>query len=199
MDKLFDGDIIKIQGDDFGIMFGRLPESTVNKMLRDAAQIVENSTQVGYQLRIAPDGTKWAENPKWVQDIKGQDTPLTGPLTTKIHGGRMAGKYKLKSVNKVRMKNSLISRVSGSQAIVEYNDAAKSRARTNQNGGDSIMEFEPIKKKGKRRGKLRTWPVKVQKRPHLGIADAFYRLPSGTDPDIINKTILGHIEMYLEK
>lgn len=187
------GERIKIEGDDISMLFSRLPDDVKKTILRDSAQLFENSTKAGYLRQIDPEGKQWKKNPKWVQDIKGQDTPLTGPLTTRIKGGRLSGKYKLKKVNTERMKNSLISKVDANQAVIEYKRSAYNRAKINQYGGKSAMVFESLTG-----GKDKRLSVIVQRRVHLGIAKDFYRIPGGTDPDLINEIAGQHLTRYLE-
>jgi len=168
----------------------QLPPSVRKKALRDAWQLVENSLKAGYQRRISPNGEKWADNPEWIQLMKGNDTPLTGPLTSKIQGGPFANGYKYKQVNSKRMKNSLIHSVDENKAVIEFDSDAKERAEINQSGGKSKMILTSLVS-----GKDVEFDINVQARPHFGLATDFARIPGGNDVDLI----LGIFSDYLDQ
>jgi hypothetical protein len=137
---------------------------------------------MGYEKRTSPEGKAWKANPGWWQDIKGQDSPLTGPTSKKIHGGELAGAYKLSKINHRRMKNSLTKRKSGFTGEVDYMTSVKDRASTTQYGGKGTIEFEPIKASSSPYDQTLVFNVEVVERPHLGVA-TYPRVGDKTDAE----------------
>ena len=162
------------------------------KALKKAAAFMIISTHVGYQKRISPSGKPWAANPPWYAAMKGQNTQLTGP-TSKIVAGD-AGKYlEFKKVNTKRMKNSLVSKCSSEKAVIKYMPSAAKRAAINQVGGKTVMQM-----KHKGTDKIVEYDIKVQARPHLGIAINYNRVGSKNDVehiiDIFEEMLTLHLQ-----
>lgn len=157
------------------------------RALEDSLQLILNSTAMGYSKRQAPDGSQWAPNPSWYAEMKGQDSPLTGPITSSIKEGELAGVYKFKKVNTARMKNSLIKTTkSDTEGVVEYDAKARERASINQYGGKSEMVLIPISTSTPYNADL-IFNIQVVERPHLGVA---------TYPRIGDKTDAQWVEFY---
>lgn len=146
-------------------MFKSLDSSLMLGAYRDAAQVIVNSTLMGYVTRTAPDGSPWKPNAIWWSEMKGQTSPLTGPITSTIKGGRSAGRYKLAKVNAKRMKNSLKTIIKSDSALIEYDSDVKERARITQFGLESEMRLVSLTG-----GADLVFNVKNIERPHLGVA-----------------------------
>ena len=158
-----------------------LTDENLRQALEDAGQVIINSTKVGYTKRISPDGVEWPSNSAWYAAMKGQDSPLTGPISTKIQGGRWSKNYEFLAVNAQRMANSLIKRVEtyAKRVTVEYEDNVQPRADVTQIGGESALMLR------KTSGGVLELKVNIQPRVHTGIADRYYRLGFKTDVDHI--------------
>lgn len=151
----------------------------LRQAMEDSLQIIMLSTLAGFVKRESPDGTPWSPNPQWYADMKGQSTPLTGPVSKNIQGGPFAGTHEFESVNVKRMKNSLMKTNNTTRGVVEYEEQAKPRARLNQHGGRH--ELAIVVKQGMGTGRL-SFPVHIMERPHLGIAD-YPRISPRTDAE----------------
>ena len=175
----FSMNIIKPAG--FGKMFDGLSDMGKRQALNDSGQIIQNSTKIGYLRSIDPEGKSWPKNPEWYLIMKGNAAVLTGPASKTIPRGKYSKKYEFASVNRKRMKNSLVQNVFGSsKVIVQYDKEAQKRANINQVGGKSVMVLKPVGG-----GKEKKLNINVQKRPHLGVAEKFPRLGGKTDSDHI--------------
>jgi hypothetical protein len=161
------------------------------KALNDAATIMMNSAKAGFVRKVDPDLKPWPENPKWYSDMKGQTSPLTGPVTKKIQGGRFKG-WEFVNTNTTRMANELWKSVDENKAEISYTDKAKQRANITQSGGESVMEI----KKGDKTIKFK---IKIQPRIHLGISDKASRIPGGSDIEHIENAFLRMVDGALKK
>lgn len=159
----------------------QMERSRIDAALEDSLQIIMQSTKMGFEKRVSPQGVPWKSNPIWWQEIKGQNSPLTGPVTSTIQGGELKDVYKLKKANAARMANSLIKSKSGMTGEVRYNSAAKERAKINQHGGKSELEFIPLSKVSPYQHNL-VFNVDIISRPHLGIA-TYPRIGDKTDAE----------------
>ncbi len=157
----------------------------LQRALNDIGQVILNSTKVGYMRRISPDGKAWASNPPWYAELKRGAAPLTGPINKSV-GGRLAGKYEFAHINTARMKNTLFRKIHLRQGSVEvtYPSSVQPRAKLNQVGGSSVLQLTSVKS-----GKPIEFNVKVQARPHLGIADKYARMGGKTDVAHIDEII----------
>jgi hypothetical protein len=164
--------------------FGRMD---LAKALNDAGQIILQSTEIGFMKQIAPDGSKWKDNPEWWKKMKGGAAILTGPTTQSVDKSHWAGAagYKFKKVNIKRMKNSLVKtvEVGGKKVTINYESTVRTRADLNQYGGRSEIELvhdtrDPL-----------IFNVEIAARPHLGVATAYRRLGAKTDPEHIEAII----------
>lgn len=163
--------------------------------MEDSLQIIMNSTLMGFVTRQAPDGKKWADNAPWWAEIKGQSSPLTGPITSEIKGGELKGAYKLKRVNTQRMKNSLTKENMVSSGTVRYDKSVEDRAKLNQYGGKSELEFIPISTSSPYDSTL-VFNVEVAERPHLGVA-TYPRIGIKTDAQWVAEYFGDQIEIQL--
>lgn len=155
------------------------PGSDIRRALQDAAQILINSTHAGYLKQRSPEGDKWQANIPWYSAAKGGAAVLTGPTSRAVAGGAFAG-YEFAQINPKRMRNSLISKVEGSErAIVEYDQQASERAAITQAGGPSKLNLiSPM-------GTAVEIDLTIMARPHLGLAENYTRLGGMTDPEHI--------------
>jgi hypothetical protein len=120
-------------------------------------------------------------NTAWYAAMKGQDSPLTGPISKTIQGGRWAKSYEFAVINSQRMANSLIKRVEtyAKRVTVEYEDSVQPRADITQSGGEAALLLHRTS------GGSIELNVKIQSRVHTGIADRYFRLGFKTDMDHI--------------
>ncbi len=171
-----------------------LSDEEIRKALMSAVQVVMNSTKVGYQDEVGPDGKDWEPNAEWYALMKGQSSVLTGPLTGTIKGGVYEGKYKMEGTNKKKMKNSLVYNIDVTQkkAKIEYDDNAKERADLHQEGGES--KFVLTSTTG---GNSIEEEIDIPARPHLGLADPYRRLGGRTDTELIEEIFGDQIGMML--
>lgn len=178
-----------------GFLVG-IQDRDYEQALKDAVQVVLNSTKVGYMKEISPDGEDWIPNTEWYSLMKGKSATLTGPLSTKIKGGTFAGEYVFAKTNKKRMKNSLIWEVFASQkrAIIEYETDAKERAAITQEGGEADLILNSIVG-----GPDIMLDVTVPSRPHLGISRTYSRLGGKTDPELIEEIFAGMYDRSLAR
>jgi len=172
---------IEVDDKEIGSFLSGLTDENLRQALDDAGQVIINSTKVGYMKRIGPDGNNWPENPAWYAAMKGQSTPLTGPISTKIQGGQWAGGYELLSVNSKRMENSLVKKVEviAKSVTIEYEEDVQARADLTQYGGEASLMLR------RNSGGILGINVKIQPRAHLGIADNYIRLGFKNDVDHI--------------
>lgn len=171
-----------------------LSDEEIRKALMNAVQVVMNSTKVGYQDEVGPDGKDWEPNAEWYALMKGQSTVLTGPLTGAIKGGMYAERYKMEGTSKKKMKNSLIYNIDVSQkrAKIEYDENAKERADLHQQGGEAKLVLTSTIG-----GDSITEEIDISARPHLGLADPFRRLGGRTDTELIEEIFGDQIGMML--
>ncbi len=171
-----------------------LSDEEIGKALMSAVQVVMNSTKVGYQDEVGPDGKDWEPNAEWYALMKGQSSVLTGPLTGKIKGGMYAGKYKMEGTSKKKMKNSLVYDIDVVQkkAKIEYDDSAKVRADLHQDGGEEQIVLTSTTGSGDL-----LLDIDIPARPHLGLADPFRRLGGRTDTELIEEIFGDQIGMML--
>lgn len=171
-------------------LLGQLKTMDRKQAMRDAAQIVLNSTKLGYTRKIDPELKPWAENPPWYKEMKGNAARLSGPITKKIQKGRFKN-WEFVKVNTTRMANELKKRVTEDSATVYYSEKAKERANITQFGGMSKMEIKKDKKKIE-------FNINVRPRIHLGISDKYSRIPGGSDIYFIELAILKMIDEKLK-
>ena len=172
-----------------------LDKDELKRALYDAVQVVMNSTKVGYQDEVGPDGKSWTPNAEWYALMKGQDTVLTGPLTGTIMGGPYAGKYKMRGTSKKKMKNSLVYDIDTTlkRAKIEYDNATKDKADLNQFGGEAKMVLESTSG-----GTNLTLDIDIPERPHLGLADPYRRFGGKTDTELIEEIFAEVVSAKLE-
>ena len=192
-------DAITFKYDDDGLqkLAGRMNQITLNQSFRDSAQFVESSTKAGYQNKVDPEGKKWVDNSEWYKQAKGEAAILTGPTSSDIKQGPLRGRYKF-NVNPKRMQQSLISRVGKDTLVVEYDSAAKERARLTQLGGKTQMTLKSTDPK-KRKDLI--FDIDIQQRIHLGLSTRYSRVGEKNDiehikfifEDNLNKQLAGKI------
>lgn len=163
----------------------KIPNSYLNTALEDIGQIIMASTQKGYDLQKSPDGTKWPDNVSWYKEMKGGAAILTGPTSRSI-GGPLVGKYEFAVINTRRMKNSLIKTVDAiaGRVQIEYDIMAEDRAELTQVGGEGFLVLNATSS-----SKKIIYNIKIQPRPHLGIAEKYARVPPKTDPEWIESIV----------
>lgn len=176
----------KYNDDDISKLAGRMDRVTLDQAFRDSAQFVESSTKIGYLDRIDPEGKKWGDNPEWYKESKNKAAILTGPTFSKITQGPFKNKYKFE-INSKRMKQSLISRIGKNELVVEYDSAAKERAKLTQLGGKTQMTLKSTDP-GKRKDLV--FDIDVQQRIHLGLSTRYTRVG--------NKNDIEHIKFIFE-
>jgi hypothetical protein len=165
-----------------GKNYDRLEKSRLDKAMDDSLQIIMQSTQMGFEKNSAPDGKPWKVSPGWWADIKGHDTPLSGPMTSTIKYGPLKDAYKLKGVNARRMFNSLIKKREGEVGIVTYMASAKDRALDTQVGAKGTIEFVPINASNSPYDQTLVFNVDMIERPHLGLS-TYNRIGDKTDAE----------------
>jgi hypothetical protein len=166
----------------------------MRQAMEDSLQIIMQSTLMGYVKRQAPDGTPWRANAQWYAEMKGQDSPNTGPVSKTIQGGPFAKTHEFESVNIKRMKNSLMKTNSVTRGVVEYEQQARERAQITQFGGRS--EFAIVTKQGFGQGRL-AFDVNCIERPHLGVA-TFPRIGFRTDAEWVEFYFGEQVEIDLQ-
>lgn len=186
---------LSIDDSGLGSTFRSMTTSQKRRALEDAAQIIINSTKVGYQREISPEGVPWVKNPMWYKEMKGGAATLTGPTGTTVYGGRYGGRYTFANISLKRMKNSLMRTIDmfEESATVEYEREARDRAALTQEGGEGRIMLNSI---GGSRSL--TLNVRIQARPHLGIADHFPRLGIRTDPEHIANVFSQMVDEHIE-
>jgi len=159
----------------------------VRQALNDSGQIIQNSTKVGYMKEISPEGKAWAKNPEWYKIMKGGAATLTGAASKTIARGKYSKNYKFTTINHVRMKNSLRQKIRGKEDVIidykmdqRFTRGGRGRDYINQFGGESTLSLTSLTT-----GKEEKLKIKVQARPHLGVAEKFPRLGGKTDSDHI--------------
>lgn len=165
----------------------------LRQAMEDSLQIIMLSTLAGFIQRSAPDGTPWAPNAQWYAEMKGQGTPLTGPVSRTIQGGPFAATHEFESVNIKRMKNSLMKTNNTTRGVVEYEEQARDRAALNQRGGRH--EFALIVKQGMGTGRL-AFDVNIVERPHLGVAN-YPRIQPRTDAEWVEHYFGEQVDIQL--
>jgi hypothetical protein len=162
--------------------------------LEDAGQVIMESTKVGYLKEKSPDGKVWSPNPPWYKAMKRGAATLTGP-TSKTVGGVLAGKYEFAQVNFERMKNALTKDVDMAQkkVTIEYGSGVKQRAELTQLGGEATMILNSATGGG-----TINMNVKIQARPHLGVAESWQRLGFKTDVRHILEIFEGVVDKHFE-
>lgn len=182
-----------------GFLVG-IQDQDYEQALKDAVQVVLNSTKIGYMDEVSPDGKGWEPNVEWYKVMKGGSATLTGPLSTKIKGGNYAALFKFASTNKKRMKNSLIWDVFPSQkrAIIEYETDAKDRAEITQLGGEAKLILSATGEGFFGGGDLEI-DITIPARPHLGISRTYSRLGGKTDPELIEEIFAGMYDRSLAR
>jgi len=182
---------VEFKNEEVKKMIKNLSDLDRQRILDDASTILLNSAKLGFVRKVDPELKPWPESPKWYTDMKGQNTPLTGPLTKKIQGGRFKG-WEFEKVNSTRMANELWKSVGKNKAEIFYKPKAKERAKLTQFGGDSKMRI----KKG---SKVIEFKIKIQPRIHLGISDKYSRIPGGSDIEHIERAMSQYIEGLIKK
>jgi len=172
---------LKIDDKEVRETFKSLSQLDRQKILDDAATILLNSAKIGFTRKVDPELKPWPENPSWYADMKGQNSPLTGPTTKKVKGGRFKG-FEFETVNTTRMANELWKTVGKDKAEIFYKTKAKARAALTQSGGESKMILRSS-------GKTIEFNIKIQPRIHLGVSDKYSRIPGGSDIEHIEKMI----------
>lgn len=165
----------------------------LRQAMEDSLQIILLSTLAGFVQRSSPDGTPWAPNAQWYAEMKGQNTPLTGPVSRTIQGGPFAQTHEFENVNVKRMKNSLMKTNSTTRGVVEYEQEARERASLNQHGGRH--EFALVVKSGMGTGRL-AFDVHIVERPHLGIA-TYPRIQPRTDAEWVEHYFGEQVDIQL--
>ncbi len=178
-----------------GFMAG-IQNQDYEQALKDAVQVVLNSTKIGYMREITPDGEDWLPNTEWYELMKGGAATLTGPLSTKVKGGTFAGGYVFSKTNKKRMKNSLVWEVFASQkkAIIEYDRESEIRAEITQAGGEADLILNSTTG-----GPDIILDITIPARPHLGISRTYSRLGGKTDPELIEEIFAGMYDRSLAR
>jgi len=174
----------------------KLEPGEIFTMMNRIGQVVINSTKIGYMKRVSPNGIPWAPNSEFWAMLKGHDTPLVGPASKTIYGGwpKRAG-YQFKKVNRRRMQNSLLKRVSimEKKVEIEYEASVRERALKTQRGGKSQVVLE---KTDDSEAQV-ILNFRIPKRPHLGIADKFARMGGKTDPQHIEENVVKVVDSKL--
>jgi len=149
-------------------ILSRVNEINYDKALNDAVQVILISTKRRYMEQVSPDGERWMPNSPDYAEMKGQESVLTGPISKKIKGGELAGKFEFANIPTKRMKNSLIHEVNSAlkQATIFYDSESDERASLHQFGGEAKLVLVSTTT-GRERNMLFTVPA----RPHLGISD----------------------------
>lgn len=171
-----------------------LRNETLYKAMEDSLQIILQSTMMGFMKRSSPDGTPWKTNPTWYQLMKGQDSPLTGPVSKEVLGGPFAGLYQFEKVNTKRMKNCLVKTNKTTSGLVDYGYGAEERAALTQGGGESEMTL--VQKSGVGTGQKLVFDVKVAERPHLGAA-TYPRIGGKNDAEWIQQYFGDAVEIQI--
>lgn len=166
----------------------------LRKALEDAGQVIINSTHVGYQKQVSPEGKAWEPNPSWYKAMKRGAATLTGP-TSKSIGGVLAGKYEFAQINLKRMKNALIKEVDKTQrkVTIKYEPDVEKRAELTQLGGEAQMILNATSGTG-----TIQMSVHIQTRPHLGVAENWARLGYKTDIQHILEIFEGTVDKHFE-
>lgn len=183
---------IKVDDSSLDSLKKTLSREEKESALSDAGQVIINSTQVGFVKRTGPDGKEWPKNPEWYSRMKKGAAVLTGP-TTKNIGGPLGSRYEFLHVNQQRMKNSLRKTVTQDKVVIDYEPQAQKRAELTQFGGEAKMMLA-----SKTGGENIELNLKIQKRPHLGVADKVPRLGSKTDSDHVADIFSEMIDKHLK-
>ena len=174
------------------VMLRGMSEGDKKDALEAAGQVMILSTQVGYTKGIDPEGNKWAPNPSWYSQMKGGSSPLTGPTSKAVQGGRWSGTYEFREINSIRMRNALEKDVGSNSVTIRYMPSVNERAKLTQEGGSGTIELVNLKN-----GNTLSVNVQVQPREHLGIAENYARFGGKTDirhimdifEDLVDKSI----------
>jgi hypothetical protein len=102
----------------------------------------------------------------------------------------------LEEVNKKRMKNSLTKENRITSGTIKYDAAAEERARLNQYGGKSELNFVPISTSSPYSAGL-VFNVEIAERPHLGVA-TYARIGALTDAEWVAKYFGDQIEIQIK-
>ena len=179
---------ITIKDNEIKSLFNGMSAADKKRALEDSGTLIIASTHAGFLSETGPDNQKWEENTGWYFEAKGQAAILTGPTSKTIRGGEYAGRYEFKSINNKRMRNSLLTRISGNAAYVEYEKDVEERAELTQYGGESKMILKSTT--GKKDLEI---DMTVPARPHLGVAENYARFGGKTDDkhieDIFSKLV----------
>lgn len=177
----------------YGAGARELRRDRMRQAMEDSLQIIMQSTLMGYVERQAPDGTPWQPNAAWYAEMKGQNSPNTGPVSKTIQGGPFKATHEFESVNIKRMKNSLIKTNRTTSGVVEYEQQARERAAITQRGGRS--EFAIVTKQGFGQSRL-AFDIRCVERPHLGVA-TFPRIGFRTDAEWIEHYFGEQVDIQL--
>lgn len=166
----------------------------LRRALEDAGQVIINSTKVGYTREVSPDGKTWTPNPSWYKAMKRGAATLTGP-TSKAVGGVLAGKYEFAQINLKRMKNALLKDVDqvGKKVTIKYEPDVEDRATATQLGTEGKLILNSTSGKG-----TIEMSVKIEARPHLGVAENWQRLGYKTDVQHILEIFEGTVDKHFE-
>jgi hypothetical protein len=175
-------------------MIDGLTTDNLRESLEAAGQVIINSTKVGYQKQVGPDGKKWSDNPPWYKAMKGGSQVLTGPTSAAVKGGPYAGNFAFSKVNPDRMRNSLIKMVSVAEkkVTVKYAPRVEPRAELTQEGGEGKIILNSTSG-----NKSVTLNVDITPRTHLGVAENYNRLGFKTDPQHIEAVFGGMMDDVL--
>jgi len=166
--------------DDISVLMNNVDNIQSERALADSAQIIINSTRVGWLSGIGPEGTLWPENPEWYKLMKGTDRVLYGPDSSTIVGGKYARNYEFQSPSSSHMIDSMTVVVDETMAVVSFEDQAYERAEINELGLESTLILRST-----RGGDNLEMDINLQQRALLGIAVDFQRLGSNTDDEHI--------------
>ena len=182
---------VKFESKEVENMIRNLSALDRQEILNRASTILLNSAKQGFVRKVDPELKPWPESPKWYADMKGQNTPLTGPMKRKIQGGRFKG-WEFERIHYERMANKLWKTVGENKAEIFYRGNAKERAKLTQFGGNSKMRI----KKG---SKTIEFKIKIRPRIHLGISDKYSRIPGGSDMEHIERATNQYIQGLIKK
>ena len=165
--------------------------SEMKNALREAGQIMINSTHAGYLKQRGPGGETWQANVPWYSEAKGAAATLTGPTSKRMYGSIYEG-YEFAKINLKRMRNSLLARVEGAErVIINYDAAASERADITQSGGPSKLNIISPQ------GTTFEIDLELPPRPHLGVAENYFRMGSATDPDHVREVFGSMVDVKI--
>jgi hypothetical protein len=193
------GFTITIDGSQLDAITRNLSQDDLRQALEDAGQVIINSTKIGYQRQIDPEGNRWPNNPAWYAEMKGTTSVLTGPSSATIRGGRYAGRYTFQDVNVNRMQNLLSTYVNTILKFVQvyYQEGSLAtgegdRSQLTQQGGEGTIILTSTTG-----GPSLELNVTVQPRVHLGVAEDYARMGTKTDSEHVAEVFGVLIDKHL--